>query len=345
MADDENICNKADGVEGNSIQNSSNPERNSDLDTSTVPSSIIAHNVTEIQNKETDPNEGDKVDKLTSSQEEDSIKTEIQASSSNASKPKIVLQRHPSASVEPRTLSKVNCNEKIILCVDHSATMFDSQFKRTIQSIKQSSVFHKMIGAIQQFVLTKSHIDKRHEFSLIMMNDDTQLITDFSNQGSEVLFVLQDIANDSQSHMDDSLEISKDFDLSNLFDLISRHFSLPPRPQSAMIPPPYTIRVIFVYGRSHGKLSFCNKQAFSKLTANPYFFVDSIYIHEEPDESNNVTDIFSCICELDTDGSSYILEVGLDGSMSALYNAFAKLLAHPLQRQKQIGNFDFIISE
>jgi len=48
-------------------------------------------------------------------------------------------------------------------------------------------------------------------------------------------------------------------------------------------------------------------------------------------------DAFTRLCELDANGTSHIFEVSVDGSMSALYNAFAKLLAHPLQRPLQ-GN-------
>ena len=61
------------------------------------------------------------------------------------------------------------------------------------------------------------------------------------------------MVNSSQTNADDLPEEPTEFDMSSLFDLIADHVELPSK-QSCQTPPPYVVRVIFVYGRSKGKL-------------------------------------------------------------------------------------------
>ena len=55
--------------------------------------------------------------------------------------------------------------------------MFLNHFRKTVQSIKQTSIFHVLSSAVRQFIMTKSFIDKQHEFSLFMLDDDAQLVS------------------------------------------------------------------------------------------------------------------------------------------------------------------------
>nr|CAB3225057.1 BRISC and BRCA1-A complex member 1-like [Phallusia mammillata] len=259
-------------------------------------------------------------------------------------KPRVVLKRLSSSSQDNIPIPKVNCPEKIILCVDHSSSMFLKHFRKTAQTIKQTSPIQVLNGAIRQFVMTKSLIDKRHEYSLFMLNDNAQLISDFSNQANDIMFMMQDITNTTKPKENQDTEGQSSVDISQLFDQIENHVTLPVVKNPSQTPPPYVVRLIFIYGRSQCKIEFLNgRESYQKLVKSPYFFMDSIYIHEEPSEDNKVTDVFTGLCELDANGNSYILEVGLDSSMSVLYNALAKLLAHPLQRQRQPVNFNYDI--
>uniref|UniRef100_H2Z590 BRISC and BRCA1-A complex member 1 n=2 Tax=Ciona savignyi TaxID=51511 RepID=H2Z590_CIOSA len=212
--------------------------------------------------------------------------------------------------------------------------MFRNKFKRTVQTVKQLAVFQVLTGAIRQFVMTKSFIDSRHQFALVLLNDTTQLIANFQQSGKDVMFMLEDIASqfsESQSNEENN------FDLTLLFDQVDSMVNLPNVKQPGS-PPPYAIRLVFVFGRSHSKLHFTgSEKSFEKLTSNPYFFIDCVYIHEEPNDDNCVPDNFTQICELDKSGTSFIYEVCTDRSMSSLYHAFANLLAHPLQRMRDIS--------
>nr|XP_002126178.1 BRISC and BRCA1-A complex member 1 isoform X2 [Ciona intestinalis]XP_018669510.1 BRISC and BRCA1-A complex member 1 isoform X1 [Ciona intestinalis] len=256
------------------------------------------------------------------------------------------LYRKPSVKRKCVT-PKVNCPEKIILCIDHSAIMFTNKFKRTVQSMKQQAVFQVLTGAVRNFIKTKSFIDSRHQFALVLLNQTPQLIVDFQPSGQDVMFMLKDIG--TQFNESEMVEVDDEvFNLSTLFDQVENMVNLPSvKHPDKPGPPPYVVRMIFVFGRSSSALKFCeNDESFQKLNSNPYFFCDCVYIHEEPNDGNCVTDNFMQVCELDKNGTSFIYEVGTDGSMSSLYNAFANLLAHPLQRQRDINvnNHDILLS-
>ena len=79
---------------------------------------------------------------------------------------------------------------------------------------------------------------------------------------------MQEIANDAQLNAEETKEESKDFDLTSLFDTLSNYIELPPD-QPTQKSPPFTVRVIFVYGRSKRELGFkAGKEV--KLKSNDY---------------------------------------------------------------------------
>ncbi|XP_039253199.2 BRISC and BRCA1-A complex member 1-like [Styela clava] len=248
--------------------------------------------------------------------------------------------RRKSSSLEVKTvtLPKVNCPEKIFICVDHSEEMFQNKFQT--QSVNQTSVYKTLTSAIKQFVCTKSFLNKKHQFSLVMLNEDTQLITDFSSDYEALLYMLNDIGESLVQDKTMSQQNNETlFDLSNMFNVIKQHAGLPRMnmKQAAKVPPPYVIRVVFIYGRSNSRPKFLDgSKNFTLLNNSPFFFIDCVYIHQKSTDSNNIESIFSDICALDKRGTSHVYEVCTDSNMACLYNVFAKLLAHPLQRPKQM---------
>ena len=72
-----------------------------------------------------------------------------------------------------------------MICIDNSATMYASKFRRTVQSIKETNVFKVLIGALKQFVMTKLFVNAKHEFSLVIVNKEAHLVRD----GSSIILV------------------------------------------------------------------------------------------------------------------------------------------------------------
>lgn len=267
---------------------------------------------------------------------EESASEEI---SPKKSQPRAKLRR-TSSSLPLRLVSlpKVNCRERIILCVDHADEMFSNKF--TSHSSNNDSVFSTLISAISQFVNTKSYLNKNNQFSLILLNDGAQFITDLNRNPEELMMMLNDIASMAGTVVNKQTDIDKIFDLSLMFDLILDHSGLRDSPkQFIRTTPPFAVRVVFVYGRSDTRLVFSSmRKSFNALIKYPQFFLDCVYIHKPLHENSFVESIFSSICDLDVGGSSHIYEVGTDSNKACLFNTFSKLLAHPLQRPKQSEN-------
>lgn len=255
----------------------------------------------------------------------------------STSKPRL---RRTSSSLPLRLVSlpKVNCQERIILCIDHSDEMFCNEF--TSHSSNNNPVFVTLTSAIRQFVNTKSYLNKKNQFSLILLNDGAQFITDLNRNPEELMMMLNDIASMPSARDNQQTDIDKIFDLSSMFDMILEHSGLRDSPkQFVRAAPPFIVRVIFVYGRSDTRLVFSSqRKSFNALIKYQQFFLDCVYIHKPVLDNSIAQSIFASVCDLDVGGTSHIYEVSTDSNKACLFNTLAKLLAHPLQRQKQNDN-------
>ncbi|XP_040598078.1 BRISC and BRCA1-A complex member 1 isoform X2 [Mesocricetus auratus] len=224
----------------------------------------------------------------------------------------------PAPEVQIRT-PRVNCPEKVIICLDLSEEMSVPKLESFNGSRTNAlNVSQKMV---EMFVRTKHKIDKSHEFALVVVNDDSAWLSGLTSDPRELCSCLYDLETASCST----------FNLEGLFSLIQQKTELPVTESVQTIPPPYVVRTILVYSRPP-----C-QPPFSKMLQCPYFFFDVIYIHNgsEEKEEEGWKDMFSFMGSLDTKGTSYKYEVTLAGPALELHNCMAKLLAHPLQRPCQ----------
>ncbi|XP_066205491.1 BRISC and BRCA1-A complex member 1 isoform X1 [Saccopteryx leptura] len=264
----------------------------------------------------------------------------------------------PVPEVQVRT-PRVNCPEKVIICLDLSEEMSLPKLESFNGSKTNAlNVSQKMI---EMFVRTKHKIDKSHEFALVVVNDDTAWLSGLTSDPRELCSCLYDLETASCST----------FNMEGLFSLIQQKTELPVTENVQTIPPPYVVRTILVYSRSPCQPQFSLTEPMKKMFQCPYFFFDVVYIHNGADEKEeemswkNPTlvpsplenppgarkacqgnlylkspslapqDMFAFMGSLDTKGTSYKYEVALAGPALELHNCMAKLLAHPLQRPCQ----------
>ncbi|XP_012584745.1 PREDICTED: BRISC and BRCA1-A complex member 1 isoform X2 [Condylura cristata] len=209
----------------------------------------------------------------------------------------------PAPEVQVRT-PRVNCPEKVIICLDLSEEMSLPKLESFNGSKTNAlNVSQKMI---EMFVRTKHKIDKSHEFALVVVNDDTAWLSGLTSDPRELCSCLYDLETASCST----------FNLEGLFSLIQQKTELPVTENVQTIPPPYVVRIILVYSRP---------------PCQPQFTLT------EPMKEEEMTwkDMFAFMGSLDTKGTSYKYEVALAGPALELHNCMAKLLAHPLQRPCQ----------
>ncbi|KAK5907023.1 hypothetical protein CesoFtcFv8_004913 [Champsocephalus esox] len=221
---------------------------------------------------------------------------------------------------------RVNCPEKVIICLDLSEEMALSKLESFNGSkINALNISQKMI---EMFVRTKHKIDKRHEFALVVVNDDALWLSGFTSDPRELCSCLYDL----------DTNVCETFNLEDLLNVIRQKIELPSMDNVQTVPPPYVVRTVLIYSRHAGQLQFNPSEAVNKMLQSPYFFFDVVYLHNGVDEQGDESswrDNYTSFCNLDSKGMCYRFEVSLTGPAIELHNCMAKLLAHPLQRPFQ----------
>ncbi|XP_006017599.1 BRISC and BRCA1-A complex member 1 [Alligator sinensis] len=221
---------------------------------------------------------------------------------------------------------RVNCPEKVIICLDLSEEMSLPKLESFNGSKTNAlNISQKMI---EMFVRTKHKIDKCHEFALVVVNNDATWLSGFTSDPREVCSCLYDL----------ETVVCKSFNLEGLFNLIQQKIELPVTENVQTIPPPYVVRTILVYSRPACQPQFSMTEQMKKMLQCPYFFFDVVYIHngaEDKEDEMSWKEMYAFFSNLDTKGTNYKYEVSLTGPAVELHNCMAKLLAHPLQRPFQ----------
>lgn len=222
--------------------------------------------------------------------------------------------------IENRLIPHINCQEKIILCLDVCKEMESMSFRRRNgKNMASIDVVKKALGI---FFQTKHMINPLHEFALMFLDTSSAWMCDFTNNPNKMLTILEDMT---------KLVESETCDLSSIFDEIKKHVEIPCINVSSGVKPPYVVRVILIYGRSNCIPHQLNRKPHHKaMEQSNCFCIDVLYIHDPPSAENNCEKIFDVLCDLDDRGTSYVLEVSKNPTK--VYDCMAQLLAHPLQR-------------
>lgn len=241
------------------------------------------------------------------------------------SQPALCTNIPPPAEYQLR-VPRVNCPEKVIICLDLSEEMSLPKLESFNGSKTNAlNISQKMI---EMFVRTKHKIDKRHEFALVVVNDDALWLSGFTSDPRELCSCLYDL----------ETNMCETFNLEDLLNVIRQKIDLPMTENVQTIPPPYVVRTVLIYSRHAGPLQFNPSEAVNKMLQSPYFFFDVVYLHNGVDEQGDETswrENYTSFCNLDSKGVCYRYEVSLCGPAIELHNCMAKLLAHPLQRPFQ----------
>ncbi|XP_026580717.1 BRISC and BRCA1-A complex member 1-like [Pseudonaja textilis] len=183
----------------------------------------------------------------------------------------------PPSEFQVRT-PRVNCPEKVIICLDLSEEMSHPRLE-SFNGLKTNAlnISQKMI---EMFVRTKHKIDKSHEFALVVVNNDVTWLSGFTSEPREVCSCLYDLKTTP----------CKSFNLEGLFNLIQQKTELPVTENIQTIPPPYVVRTILVYSRPACQPPVVVTDQMKKMLQCPYFFFDVLYIHNgAEDKEEEVT--------------------------------------------------------
>ncbi|XP_041358700.1 BRISC and BRCA1-A complex member 1-like [Gigantopelta aegis] len=222
---------------------------------------------------------------------------------------------------------RVNCPEKIIFCMDLSAEMNNMTFRS--RAGDKCCALNLVKRAMTIFMQSKLRLDHNHEFALVILQDGAIWTHDFTRHPKEIINSLDDQNGCTESEA---------FDLSAIFQTVKDHVVLPVvTGDQSILPPPYIVRVILIYGRSFCCPYFTERESEKLLESSPYFFIDALYVHEPVSGENRCEEIFNTLCDLDVKDLSYIFDTSRN--QTKIYDYMAQLLAHPLQRPQQKDAF------
>ncbi|KAK9875011.1 hypothetical protein WA026_005821 [Henosepilachna vigintioctopunctata] len=227
---------------------------------------------------------------------------------------------------------RVSCNvkEKIIIVLDRCKDEEHTPFQDNHGNIH--NFLSVLKNAIEMFVHLKSSIDEKHQFALVLLDEnEATWCLDFTNNVKEIVKSLNTV------HEGNAEDV---FNLNSLFDEISKRVNIPDVLEGFAIPPPFTVRVILFYNRSFTYPDIEITESVKELLQNSCFNVDVLVSHEPLDSVNNCEKIFKILQNIDKKGYSYFFSVGRD--ISTLMRSMGKLLGHPLQRPVQnIASYSF----
>ncbi|KAK0178910.1 hypothetical protein PV327_007750 [Microctonus hyperodae] len=236
-------------------------------------------------------------------------------SSENRPNSRIVNQR------EDMKLPALNLPEKILIIIDTIRESDCTPFEFGCGS--KYSPLDIIKRAVQFFICSKSTINPKHEYALMILDaDSAKLICDFTNDEKKLSSILKEI---QEIVLTDTVEY---FDLDTCFQIISG-FSI----GIGEMFPSYVYRTILIYTRSNCIPRFYMRHNFELFMKHNYYFFDALFVHEPPSDNNKSELVYAELSKLDIKNNSWIFEVGRYAAQ--LHTQMAKLLAHPLQRPKQ----------
>lgn len=220
-------------------------------------------------------------------------------------------------------LPSYNVPEKIVMALDCSQEQRLTHFIGEEED--QISPFGALKAAVEMFVRLKQRQNKHHQFALIDLKQSTSgTMFGFTSDLQQFMCKLYTL---HECHTADT------FDITSIFTSVIDRIKTCDFYKNQAIPPPYVVRVILFYNRSHSLPVLNPSQNIKELLNCPYFFFDVLAAHEKVSDRNQCREIFKRLQNIDMKGYSYFFNVGRD--MDALTRSILRLTGHPLQRPLQ----------
>ncbi|KAL1505515.1 hypothetical protein ABEB36_005063 [Hypothenemus hampei] len=241
-------------------------------------------------------------------------------------KPFDVIEKRNGTTIESEySLPNEDVIERIILVIDR---VQDENYTPFVLGNQTFTPLNMVKKAISIFIKLKLGINHKHEFAIIVMNNNkASVLMEFTNNPKQLVDALNRIS---------ECETEDVFDLNTIFDLIET--AELPEPVDSGLAPPFLLRTVIFYGRSYTIPKLTLNEGLERLLNNKNFVCDVLMTHEPLETSNNCQKIFDHLQNLDPKGYGYFFPVCRD--YKRMFKYTGKLLAHPFQRpiQKLLKN-------
>ncbi|VVD03494.1 unnamed protein product [Leptidea sinapis] len=140
-------------------------------------------------------------------------------------------------------LPNINIPERIVICLDVCYDDQNSLYRLGDGTTFTPTAMYKRV--LNFFIYSKYAINKKTEFALIVLkNSEACLLQGFTNNIKDIIGKI-DYVNGEESN-------TSSFDFKNILTIIRDEIEVPEYEQSkCMIPPPFIIRMLILYGRSN----------------------------------------------------------------------------------------------
>lgn len=235
------------------------------------------------------------------------------------------LQEQAITNFQKPNVPNINVPEKIIFCLD---VCYDNP--NSLYRLGDGTTFtpmNMMKRVLDFFIYSKFAINKKTEFAIMTLNQiEPHWALNFTNNLKDILNVLDSLNTEDCT--------SESFDFHKVFQLIKQKVEIPEYVQGeSIIPPPYVVRMIVLYGRSNCiPIIPQNDDYLIFLKKHLYFYIDMLLAHEDDCALYKCEEVYEALQDLDN-GYSHIHEVSKNATK--IHDCIAMLLAHPFQRPLQ----------
>jgi len=217
----------------------------------------------------------------------------------------------------------INCPEKIVFVLDTSYGMSRKVFGDE-KALTNMTMTKK---ALEMFIKTKSTLNSKHEYLLIVVNDCNSpfILQDFTNDVKTIMAAIRDL--DSQQEGVENNE-HKEFAIDPLINFIEGNISWKRQQQKPLLD--HTLRVIFINTSKQFTINTRNAvKTLKDMYGTEIFFFDSVSIMDPAVEQFNNAEFFK---KMNIHKENYILTISR--SQAEFFNCMSRMLAHPMQRAK-----------
>lgn len=215
-----------------------------------------------------------------------------------------------------------NVPEKIIIIFDRACDEFYTDFE--LNNGEKESPINTLKRVLKIFLFTKNYINIKHEFALIVLNENIATwMVDFTTDIEEIMNELDKI---------DECETEDVFSMNSIFETIMQNCDLPKVENISDIPS-YILHAMLLYNRSYTIPECTITENINEYLQSPYFTFDILVTHEIPEANNHCQKIIDVLQSYAIHEKTYFFPIARN--TLNLHDSMAKFLCHPLQRQKQ----------
>lgn len=221
-------------------------------------------------------------------------------------------------------VARINCAEKILFVFNPSKEIGETYF--TAEETNQKSNLFWIKIALQKFFMTKSILNRKHQYALTVLQHDGLI---WYQEFTSDCKLLIECLNQTEPTEDRSENI-KEVSIDSIFIEAAKHMCENNIENDLL--PKCVVRVVLLYGQTQCPLILSDEgsEIYKTLCSTQRFFFDILHLRNPNNENEDETLKIENSTSIDFGKCGYLVTVSRN--LAQLFESVTKLLAHPLQR-------------